>query len=38
MISTAPIVQKKLIEQIARNRRGMCIVPEISRQDEVNGL
>ena len=26
MISTAPIVQKKLMARIARNSRGMCIV------------
>ena len=37
-ISTAPIVQKKLIAQIARNSRGMCIVALISRHDAVNGL
>ena len=37
-ISTAPIVQKKLIAQIAQNRRGMCIVLAMSRQDAVNGL
>jgi len=33
MISTAPMVQKKLIEQIARNSRGMCIVALTSRTD-----
>ena len=38
MNSTAPIVQKKLIAQIARNSRGMCIVALISRHDAVNGL
>ena len=38
MISTAPIVQKKLIATIARNSRGMCSVALISRHDAVNGL
>ena len=37
-IITAPIVQKKLIAQIARNSRGMCIVADTSRHDEMNGL
>ena len=36
--STEPIVQKKLIAQIARNSRGMWSVPEISRHEAVNGL
>ena len=36
-IRTIPIVQKKLIAQIARNKRGMCMVPEIRRHDEVKG-
>ena len=38
MISTAPIVQKKLIAQIARNSRGMCMVPATSRHDAVKGF
>ena len=38
MMSTAPIVQKKLIAQIARNSRGTCSVALMRRHDEVNGL
>ena len=33
----APCIQKKLIATMARNSRGMCIVPLISRHDERSG-
>ena len=37
-ISTEPIVQKKLIAQMARNSRGMCSVLALSRSEAAKGL
>ena len=38
MIRIDPIIQKKLMAQMARNRRGMCMVTLIRRQEERSTL
>ena len=38
MMSIEPMLQKKLIAMIARNRRRICSVAAISRHEAVKGL